>query len=151
MVTTSCCKTCDKDFSPPRNSKGIFCSLECYWNSKKRVKDYKCLDCDKQISPVKSTKRCRTCAGIKNTRLNHDQWKGAMVSYRALHHWVQRELGTPIQCESCETTGTGHKMHWANISGDYKKEISDWLRLCPKCHGEFDSQKNYQHNRNGLS
>lgn len=71
-------------------------------------------------------------------------WKGDEVGYRGLHIWVQNELGTPEQCEHCPATGTGHSMHWANISGNYLREKDDWKRLCPKCHRSFDKGKNYK-------
>jgi len=25
-------------------------------------------------------------------------------------------------------------IHWHNISGEYKRDVSDWIRLCAKCH-----------------
>lgn len=32
-------------------------------------------------------------------------------------------------------------MHWANISGKYLRDITDWVRLCVSCHKYFDKQK----------
>lgn len=68
-------------------------------------------------------------------------WKGPSVGYRGLHIWVQQVLGKTNKCESCGKKGTGHKMHWANISGQYLREISDWVRLCVKCHKDFDMNR----------
>ncbi len=69
---------------------------------------------------------------------NH-KWKGDKVGYNALHTWLHRVLGQPKKCDSCETDGlTEHKIHWANKSKMYKREISDWTRLCAKCHYHFD-------------
>lgn len=68
-------------------------------------------------------------------------WKGINVGYRGLHLWVQKILGTPNECSFCEKKGTGHNMHWANLSGEYKREKSDWIRLCPKCHCIFDKSR----------
>ncbi len=66
-------------------------------------------------------------------------WKGAAVGYRALHKWVENRLGKPGDCARCEKTGlTGHQIHWANISGEYKRELSDWIRLCALCHKRND-------------
>lgn len=140
MVVTTC-KTCESNFTPSKNSKGLYCSRECYWNSKKRKSDYVCIDCGKQTSPVKSVRRCMACEAKNRSGEKSPTWKGALVSYRTLHKWVQKTLGTPEECESCSTTGTGHSMHWANISGEYKREVSDWMRLCPQCHKDFDRQK----------
>jgi len=63
---------------------------------------------------------------------------GSENKYRQLHKWVESKLGKPNCCESCEKIATGKSIHWANISGEYKKEISDWKRLCTKCHYEYD-------------
>lgn len=70
---------------------------------------------------------------------NNPAWKGEKVSYRNLHRWVEREVGKPSTCEHCHTDGlTGHSIHWANKSGNYKRELTDWLRLCAKCHKTYD-------------
>lgn len=67
------------------------------------------------------------------------QWKGENVGYCALHIWVKKHLGQPTKCEHCEKDGlTGHQIHWANKSGEYKRDLTDWLRLCVKCHRKYD-------------
>lgn len=77
-------------------------------------------------------------AGSKN-----NNWKGQDVSYRNLHRWVERWLGKPDSCEHCETTGLiGRKIHWANKSREYKRELSDWIRLCVPCHKAYDKVEN---------
>lgn len=68
-------------------------------------------------------------------------WKGEKVGYRGLHIWVQMMLGKPEYCTKCGIQGNGHNMHWANISGEYRRDITDWIRLCAKCHGKFDKEK----------
>lgn len=60
-------------------------------------------------------------------------WKGDSVGYSALHAWVRRKLGTPNLCGRCNTT-TAKRYEWANISGEYKRDLSDWIRLCTSCH-----------------
>jgi hypothetical protein len=37
-------------------------------------------------------------------------------------------------------TNIGHKIHWSNKSGKYLRDISDWRRLCVKCHKFFDTR-----------
>lgn len=62
-------------------------------------------------------------------------WKGDEVGYSALHDWIQSQLGTPDTCENCEQSGlTGHQIHWHNIGHEYKRNLTDWMRLCAKCH-----------------
>ncbi len=68
-------------------------------------------------------------------------WKGELVGYRGLHLWVHNALGSPETCVECGVKGTGHQMHWANVSGEYKRERDDWKRLCPRCHRAFDKSK----------
>lgn len=68
-------------------------------------------------------------------------WKGDKVTYRPLHSWVERMLGKPCKCEFCLKDGlTGHKIHWANKSHLYKRDLTDWIRLCAKCHKGYDLQ-----------
>lgn len=75
------------------------------------------------------------------TNEQNPQWKGDKVSYRSLHRWVERHNGKPDRCEHCSKSGlSGHDIHWANISKEYKRELSDWLRLCAGCHGAFDKK-----------
>lgn len=62
-------------------------------------------------------------------------WKGDLVKYGALHDWIRRKLGKPLRCTSCDKVSSNVRMfHWHNISGDYLRELSDWIRVCAKCH-----------------
>lgn len=70
---------------------------------------------------------------------NHYEYKGQNVSYIGLHNWVNKEFGKPRTCEHCGTTES-KTYDWANISGQYKRDLSDWIRLCRKCHHIFDNK-----------
>lgn len=74
----------------------------------------------------------------------HDEknpsWKGDNVGYRGLHKWVEKHLGKPNECSHCGRKSSGHNMHWANVSGEYHRDLNDWIRLCAKCHGEHDTK-----------
>ncbi len=73
---------------------------------------------------------------------DHPGWKGDMVSYRGMHQWVRRELGSPKRCEYCGKNNLiGRKIHWANKSRKYRRDKKDWISLCSKCHGEYDKGK----------
>ena len=66
-------------------------------------------------------------------------WKGDDVGYIGLHIWVNKRLGKPSKCDNCGKENLyGHKIHWANISKKYKRDIKDWIRLCVSCHWKFD-------------
>jgi hypothetical protein len=59
-------------------------------------------------------------------------WKGNNVSYRNLHRWVERQLGKANKCMK-NLAHKSTRYHWANISKEYKRELSDWIQLCPSC------------------
>lgn len=58
-------------------------------------------------------------------------------TYAGLHDWVERNLGKPRECEFCGCTDK-KVYQWSNKSGEYKAELSDWQRLCVKCHAKYD-------------
>ena len=68
----------------------------------------------------------------------HHFWKGEKVSYRSLHKWVCRYKGKPKQCSNCGKIVQNRGIHWANISGEYKRDLNDYIRLCALCHRRFD-------------
>ena len=74
---------------------------------------------------------------VSFTGENHPGWKGDKVGYDALHDYIERHFGKPRFCEACGFENA--KIYdWANISGKYKRDKEDWLRLCRKCHVAFD-------------
>jgi len=78
---------------------------------------------------------------ISNSALKgskHHNWAGNEVSYTALHDWVRRRLFKPEFCMLCEIKSP---FELANISGKYKRDLTDWLWLCSKCHRIFDNQQ----------
>lgn len=79
--------------------------------------------------------------GTRMEEKNH-KWKGNAVGYFALHSWVNRRLGKPSICAYCQDDSKGARNYqWANISRAYKRELSDWIRLCAKCHKAYDMGK----------
>lgn len=121
-----------------------------------------CKDCQKEIK--RDSTRCNSCAqkyrfkdtpvwnkGIKRwwsssaqwkkkdprvTGENQHCWKGDDASYAAKHQWVYRNLESSPKCSQCDST---RFVQWANVSGEYKREKSDWIRLCAKCHHRYDN------------
>ncbi len=60
------------------------------------------------------------------------RWKGDEIGYSGLHVWVKSSLGKPVGCSN----GSTHKAKrfvWANISGEYKRDLNDWQQLCNSC------------------
>lgn len=81
---------------------------------------------------------------------NHHLWKGNIIGYRGIHHWIKRELGQPRFCEECGNRDLKHRQyHWSNIDGNYKRKLSDWRRLCVKCHQKYDKEHGMWKNSTG--
>lgn len=117
-----------------KDTKGLMVS----WNKGKKL-PYDVWNKGKTLdSPVwNKGKHMPTITGEKN-----HNWKGDDVSYRALHRWVEGRLGKSDICNHCGTSGlTGRKIHWSNVSGNYLRDITDWQRLCAKCHKAYDTGK----------
>lgn len=81
------------------------------------------------------------------------RWKGDKASYQAKHMWARKHYGNPYMCQQkgCsypKIVNAGRtiidkpsRYEWANISGEYKRERSDWVMLCPSCHRKIDMGK----------
>lgn len=82
----------------------------------------------------------------RNQSEKHGLWKGDRVGKDALHRWVERRAGKPQVCAECGTTSS-KKYDWANISQTYKRELSDFVRLCRSCHLKFDYRIGARHGR----
>jgi hypothetical protein len=60
--------------------------------------------------------------------------------YSRLHRWVRKLKGNPTYC-SFNKNHTAKRFEYANISKEYKKDISDYISLCPSCHRKYDWTK----------
>jgi hypothetical protein len=74
------------------------------------------------------------------TENNNNNWKGDKVGYSALHHWVTRKKGKATVCSACSSC---KNVQWANISGEYKRDVNDYKALCYKHHREYDKSKGW--------
>lgn len=84
-----------------------------------------------------------TLKGKRNLKMQnekHPRWKGADAGYSTVHQWVYRKLGKATFCSD----NPSHKepFEWANISGKYLRDLSDYKQLCRDCHRLFDMRKN---------
>lgn len=66
-------------------------------------------------------------------------WKGDEVSYGGLHKWVRFHKPIPKRCQICKKI---RKLQASNISGKYKREVSDWQYICARCHVYLDGTVN---------
>lgn len=137
------CPVCGVIFSVP-----AWRLNESLKRGQKKVCGKKCRD--KMIGEINSIRRKLPQEGFQKGHRHgvgrkNKNWKGDLVGYDALHDWVRRNLGAPQKCEDCGITkppdGCGKKkdyFEWANKSKKYKREKTDWLRLCAKCHKKYD-------------
>jgi len=87
---------------------------------------------------IKRDKFGRFIKGHTETRgENNPMWKGDKAGYFSIHDWVKIRLGRPKECEWCGTKWA-KKYEWASISGETKRDLFDWIRLCTSCHRYFD-------------
>lgn len=76
----------------------------------------------------------------KNSELigiNSRHWNDNKVGYFGLHDWIRKNLGNSTNCKHCGSADK-KRYEWANISGEYKRELNDWIRLCKSCHNKYD-------------
>jgi hypothetical protein len=81
---------------------------------------------------------------IKGTHLKeeHHLWKGDKATKNTIHIWMANNFGRPKKCEIC---GTKEKRvyDWANIGHEYKRDRSDWIRVCRPCHRKMDKDMGF--------
>jgi hypothetical protein len=146
MPNLKICRTCLKEYSvPPRRDKTTrYCSIEC------RAKDFKGRSIPKEVSlKIMKSWRKKVANGykhplrgkplseewvenIRKSKLGelNPKWKSGAITYEALHQWVSSR----IKKDSCENCGSTKNIDMANISGLYKRDLTDWVSLCRRCH-----------------
>ena len=72
---------------------------------------------------------------LENT---HPTYKGSNANYSAKHHRIHKRYGKASKCENKECVGKSKVYEWANISGQFYNNKSDWFELCRSCHRIFD-------------
>lgn len=84
-------------------------------------------------------------------RENHYRWRGDDVSYVSLHKWIRLYKTLADGCENC---GVKCKLHAANISGEYRRDVNDYKWLCSSCHavshGRSKGSKNPNYDNRGV-
>jgi hypothetical protein len=120
------CPICNKEYKVAfweLNLKKT-CSMECSREYRRRL----------PINWETVAKAQKTKKG-KYLREKSSQWKGESASYSSQHEWIRKNSIIPLFCQKC---GKETKLDASNISGKYKREISDYEWLCRKCHLEKD-------------
>lgn len=110
----STCPQCKETFTHKRYRKRTYCSNSCTMKARTRRPE------------------------------DHPRYKGEDGNTDATHRWVTRVSGgKPKVCDFChENPGKAKDgrtlLEWSNISGQYRRVLSDWQCLCAKCHRNFD-------------
>jgi len=68
------------------------------------------------------------------------RWKGDKASYVAKHMWIIKHYGNAKKCSN-NPDHRAKRYEWANKSGKYKRDISDYIELCPSCHRKMDHDR----------
>jgi hypothetical protein len=71
-----------------------------------------------------------------NRHEGNAQWKGDGAKYSAIHMWVKKNRVKTGKCSTCAHEGY---TEWANISGVYLRDLTDYAEMCKRCHYEFDT------------
>lgn len=155
------CKNCNKEYRVSyarlRDGRGKYCSRPCKgldtqgksvapqtefkkghqpWNAG-TGKFADCIVCGKSYREQPNKKNLHCSVACREITIGDD------IGYGGLHDWVRRILGRPKMCEMCGFYSDNPKLlNWANKTGDYKRDVNDWIRLCRKCHHRYDDISN---------
>lgn len=96
-----------------------------------------CKECFKKITSGSRSGLCKSCSHLgKRSYL----WKGEEAGYSAKHYWIRKYYGNASTCSN-DSTHKSRRFEWANISGKYLRDISDYKQLCKSCHSKMDTPR----------
>ena len=131
------CKQCNIEFTPKRDTKGLFCSYNCYWESKKGNSD-----CAKNFGKFEVWNK-----GIKIDRDTHPtfgNWKGGItpqdkIDRKRFSETISKEVfeRDDYTCQIC--LQRGKRLHADHIKSWYEYpelrfDIDNCRTLCVPCH-----------------
>jgi hypothetical protein len=56
--------------------------------------------------------------------------------YSAIHKWLSRNRPKTGTCQDCGVEG---RTEFANVSGEYRRSMDDYVEVCRPCHRKRDS------------
>jgi hypothetical protein len=122
-----------------KNGRGKFCSKQCKYKyrvmPKRGTGSYKLLK--ENPSWIKPGQRLSPQSEFKKGTKPHNFLESG-YGYHTIHDWVSFRLGKASVCKHCGSDKG--RIEWANISHEYKRDLSDWMSLCKKCHIKYDRQ-----------
>src|SRR5579859_2916898 len=138
------CSNCGKEKKNSRNPRCNSCAQKERFTRMQVWNAGLTKEIDSRMNYERPTKWVKKDSRI--TGKNAYQWKEKDFTMTALHNWVKKQLGKPLKCDFCGTIDG--EFQWANKSQFYKRELSDWLRLCISCHKLYDfvCRKSFKYN-----
>jgi len=169
MIRKLTCEICKKEIitSKYSNKRQKYCSTYCQRQGRRRGE---CIDCEKIIyyTSIRCAS-CATIFNFKKYGVSDEtrkkislarkgkkmpehlkkklseerdsagnpNWKGDKVGFKALHTWIKGHKLKPKFCEICKVKPP---FELANLSGEYKRDINDFIWVCRKCHMENDGR-----------
>ena len=94
---------------------------------------------------MKFLKYCKGCKQLKGLT-HHHNWNNkkfgkhkniTLYQYYSIHRWIKYHYGKADRC-AISKSHLAINFNWANISGNYIKNINDWIKLCPQDHAFMD-------------
>lgn len=154
VVCSSCSKSFNKDPYRVKKCRTHYCSNECT----KTGKLVDCPTCRNQFyvsaavqrsgKGIYCSKKCNHVGlSVRYKDEGSPSWKEGKLTYSGIHAWVRRKKGAPKKCELCGDTEKGY-YEWANKSGNYLRDLEDWIRMCKKCHNDYDGVNAWQNKSN---
>lgn len=115
-----------------KEGKGKYCSLECSYRNPvniERARNLGLLNIGRKCTEDSKIKKRIALIG-RFTKEKNTHWKGSNVGYTAIHKWIRENYGSASKCVNGHI---GKRYYWANISGEYKRDVDDYHQLCGRC------------------
>lgn len=112
-------------------------TLKSWYMAYKPIKKI-CVGCGVSFMAKRPTIRFCTNVCSKSGEHSH-RWKGEGVGIDALHTYMRKAIPKPTMCQCCQKEPP---RDLANISNEYKRDVSDWEWLCRRCHMSKDGRLN---------
>ena len=94
------------------------------------------LETRKKISQYQKGRKKKPESIAKTVAAKIKQWSD--LSYMGKHRRIWKKYGKANKCESFSCDESCKYFEWANVSGKYLEDISDWKMMCCRCHKLFD-------------
>lgn len=75
---------------------------------------------------------------------NHPRWKQTNLSYAGIHKWLQRDFGSPTECQNSDCLEVSVSFQWAKLRNmKYERTRENYVMLCASCHQSYDKNNDF--------